>query len=63
MSDIAAAARKLYNRRDKIARELAEIDQQLNRLRADYMRENTTFGIHPTAFRRVVETTNKKRAA
>ncbi len=63
MSDIAAEARKLYTRRDKIARELAEIDQQLNRLRADYMRETNIYGIHPLGFRREVEMTNTKRAA
>lgn len=55
MSTLAQQARKLYARRDKIARELAEIDAQLNRLRSTYMAETNTYGIHPTSFRREIE--------
>lgn len=60
MSDLAAEARKLYSRRDKLERELREIDARLNALRSRYMTETNTYGIHPTSFRREVET---KRAA
>lgn len=62
MSDTSTEARKLYAKRDKIARQLAEIDQQLNRLRTRYMAETSTFGIHPAAFRREVETATKRAA-
>ena len=56
MSALAPQARELYARRDKVARELAEIDAQLNRLRSTYMAETNTYGIHPANFRRAVET-------
>ena len=61
--NIKAEARKLFAKRDRLAAELAQIDQQLNRLRSDYMRESNTYGIHPTAFRREVEANFEKRAA
>lgn len=54
-------ARRLYARRDRIAQQLAEIDQQLNKLRSQYMHSTSTYGIHPTAFRRQIE--NSRTAA
>lgn len=56
MSTLEQQARRLYARRDRIARELAEIDAQLNKLRSTYMVETNTYGIHPTSFRRAIET-------
>ena len=62
MSDLAAEARKLYAKRDKLERELKALDAQLNALRSRYMSETNTYGIHPTAFRREVETVTKRAA-
>ena len=56
---ISQDATRLYARRDKIAAELAQIDAQLNKMRAQYMSETKTWGLHPTNFRRAVE---RKRA-
>lgn len=55
MSTISKEARRLYAKRDRIQRELAEIDAQLLKLRSEYMREQNTYGLHPTAFRREIE--------
>lgn len=60
---LAEEACRLYARRDAIARELADIDRQLTRLRSRYMAENHTCGIHPTAFRRAVETETIREVA
>ena len=51
----AAEARRLYAKRDRLIAELARVDEQLNALRSQYMRESNTYGLHPTAFRREVE--------
>lgn len=51
----AQQARELYALRDKLQSEITQIDNQLNKLRALYMTETNTYGIHPIAFRRAVE--------
>ena len=56
MSDVSKEARRLYAKRDRLERELAAIDAQLLKLRSEYMRQENTYGLHPTAFRREVET-------
>lgn len=55
MSTLEQEARRLYAKRDRIERELAEIDARLRELRAAYMKQENTYGLHPTAFRREVE--------
>ena len=50
----APEARRLFTRRDRLEREIAEIDRRLAELRSDYMREHSVYGLHPTAFRREV---------
>lgn len=55
----ATEARRLFAKRDKLVDELARIDEQLNALRSQYMRESNTYGLHPAAFRREVETIRK----
>lgn len=62
MSGTASEARRLYARKDKLERELAQIERQLTALRSRYMRETNTYGLHPTSFRREVETVNKRAA-
>lgn len=57
--DTASEARRLYARRDKLERELAAIDAQINAARSQYMRETNIYGLHPAAFRREVETIRK----
>lgn len=55
MSDISKEARRLYAKRDRLERELAEIDAQLLKLRSEYMKQESTCGLRPEAFRRAVE--------
>jgi hypothetical protein len=52
---ISQEATELYTRRDQIVAELAQIDARLKKLRAQYMIENKTCGLHPESFRRAVE--------
>lgn len=56
MPTLERQANRLYTKRDKLERELAEIDAQLAKLRSQYMAETSTYGLHPAAFRRAVET-------
>ena len=57
--DAAAEARRLYARRDKLERQLRDVDARLKLLRREYMADTGVYGIHPTAFRHAVETIRK----
>lgn len=58
MGTIEQQARRLYTKRDRLERELAEIDAQLLKLRFEYMKQESTCGLRPEAFRRAVEIRN-----
>lgn len=55
----AEAAIALFKQRDVLAKELAEIDARLNKLRSQYMAETNIYGIHPVRFRAAVEAGRK----
>lgn len=59
MADTATEARRLFAKRDRIERELREIDSQIGILRSRWMAETSTYGLHPAAFRREVESRRK----
>lgn len=59
MTDTATEARRLFAKRDRVERELREIDRQLGLLRSRWMAETSTYGLHPSAFRREVESHRK----
>ena len=49
---ITAEARRAFNKRDRLESELRDINEQLTKLRGQYMVETRTWGIRDESFRK-----------